>query len=99
MKKLLLSFTLLLGSFASFSQDYSIGKSIAEVYALNKSVPCYDYFKIKGMKTLHFMVNETTTDVYIFNDRDICVEYEHVVMNTNLETVTTNYLSDFFFKR
>jgi len=96
MKKLLLSFTFLCGTLGSFAQDYSIGKTIAEVYASNKSLTCHDNFKVRGMKTLHFMISETTTDVYFFNDRDICVEYERVVMNTSLETVTINYLADFF---
>lgn len=103
MKKLLLSFSFLIFYLNCFSQETFIGKTIEEIYSINTSYRCYDNFKIANKKTLHVIIDESTVDIYIFNDNGICIEYDRVISNISFEKATAllrnNYIkrnSDLF---
>lgn len=40
-------------------------------------------------------MDDNTVDIYIFNDNNICIEYDHVVMNTTLEGVSASLSKDY----
>jgi hypothetical protein len=95
MKKLLFFFSFLLVSHNIFSQESFLGKSVEEIYYLNSSHRCYENFKIGSNKSLHVLIDDNTIDIYIFNDNNICVEYDHIISNCSPEKISSLLSSNY----
>ena len=90
MKKILLSFFLLLVFSNSYSQELYLGKSFSEIqpYIVHNATITY----LSGKKAICEEIDSTTTDVYLFNN-NICIEYSRLSEN---KAVIDSYLTSYF---
>ena len=94
MKKYLFLFSILFLSISnSFCQELYLGKSYSEINANTNGSKVL--VSINGKKAIKEIVDTNVVDIYIFNMDDICIEYDRIYINSNIEQVN-KYLQDYF---
>jgi hypothetical protein len=93
MKKYLLLLLLTLTFSNSFCQELYLGKSYSEINSTtngNKGI-----ISINGKKAIKEIIDTNVANIFIFNTNDICVEYDRILINSDIEQVN-KYLHDYY---